>query len=115
RVRGGSFGQIQSRLVSSLLRGGQVAQLVEHRTENPGVGGSIPSLPTMFFPRDVDELPRVSRAIRSRSILSTRPELDQRRFASAKRTTLEAARCCRLWRRCSFTAPSLSIVSSTIA
>src|SRR5262249_52664288 len=25
---------------------GQVAQLVEHRTENPGVGGSIPSLPT---------------------------------------------------------------------
>ena len=28
--------------------GGQVAQLVEHRTENPGVGGSIPSLPTRF-------------------------------------------------------------------
>src|SRR6185369_954515 len=28
--------------------GGQVAQLVEHRTENPGVGGSIPSLPTSF-------------------------------------------------------------------
>src|SRR5262249_36959532 len=27
---------------------GQVAQLVEHRTENPGVGGSIPSLPTIF-------------------------------------------------------------------
>ena len=25
---------------------GQVAQLVEHRTENPGVGGSIPPLPT---------------------------------------------------------------------
>jgi hypothetical protein len=23
---------------------GQVAQLVEHRTENPGVGGSIPPL-----------------------------------------------------------------------
>jgi hypothetical protein len=22
--------------------------LVEHRTENPGVGGSIPSLPTTF-------------------------------------------------------------------
>src|SRR5439155_5970014 len=29
--------------------GGQVAQLVEHRTENPGVGGSIPSLPTSFL------------------------------------------------------------------
>jgi hypothetical protein len=28
---------------------GQVAQLVEHRTENPGVGGSIPSLPTIFL------------------------------------------------------------------
>jgi hypothetical protein len=25
---------------------GQVAQLVEHRTENPGVGGSIPPLST---------------------------------------------------------------------
>src|SRR5439155_25042202 len=29
--------------------GGQVAQLVEHRTEHPGVGGSIPSLPTILF------------------------------------------------------------------
>ena len=27
---------------------GQVAQLVEHRTENPGVGGSIPPLTTFF-------------------------------------------------------------------
>ena len=26
---------------------GQVAQLVEHRTENPGVAGSSPALPTM--------------------------------------------------------------------
>ena len=25
---------------------GQIAQLVEHRTENPGVAGSIPALPT---------------------------------------------------------------------
>src|SRR6266852_4606134 len=49
RVRGRLHGQASPRLVSSLLRGGQVAQLVEHRTENPGVGGSIPSLPTMFF------------------------------------------------------------------
>jgi len=36
-------------LVFSGARGGQVAQLVEHRTENPGVGGSIPSLPTISF------------------------------------------------------------------
>ncbi len=36
-------------LLSSFARGGQVAQLVEHRTENPGVGGSIPSLPTIFL------------------------------------------------------------------
>ncbi len=29
--------------------GGQVAQLVEHRTENPGVAGSIPALSTKSF------------------------------------------------------------------
>jgi hypothetical protein len=28
---------------------GQVAQLVEQRTENPRVGGSIPSLATILF------------------------------------------------------------------
>ena len=28
---------------------GQVAQLVEHLTENQGVGGSIPSLATSFY------------------------------------------------------------------
>jgi hypothetical protein len=28
---------------------GQVAQLVEQRTENPRVGGSIPPLATIFF------------------------------------------------------------------
>ena len=28
---------------------GQVAQLVEHWTENPGVGGSIPPLATIFL------------------------------------------------------------------
>jgi hypothetical protein len=27
---------------------GQVAQLVEHRTENPGVAGSIPALSTRY-------------------------------------------------------------------
>ena len=29
---------------------GQVAQLVEQRTENPRVGGSIPSLATLMTP-----------------------------------------------------------------
>ncbi len=28
---------------------GQIAQLVEHRTENPGVAGSIPALPTTYY------------------------------------------------------------------
>jgi hypothetical protein len=32
-------------------RTGQVAQLVEHRTENPGVGGSIPPLSNENAPR----------------------------------------------------------------
>ena len=30
-------------------REGQIAQLVEHRTENPGVAGSIPALPTTLY------------------------------------------------------------------
>ena len=30
-------------------RKGQIAQLVEHRTENPGVAGSIPALPTTLY------------------------------------------------------------------
>src|ERR1700730_2542886 len=33
------------------------------RTENPGVGGSIPSLPTMIFPSDFDDLPPAPRRI----------------------------------------------------
>src|SRR5580704_12507996 len=35
--------------VTSSLRNGQVAQLVEQRTENPCVGGSIPTLATRFL------------------------------------------------------------------
>jgi hypothetical protein len=34
----------------SAVRGAQVAQLVEHVTENHGVGGSIPPLGTMKYP-----------------------------------------------------------------
>src|SRR5580658_1401520 len=44
-----------------LIRGsseyGQVAQLVEQRTENPRVGGSIPSLATISSSNDVHRLP----------------------------------------------------------
>ena len=31
---------------------GQIAQLVEHRTENPGVAGSIPALSTVVLAVD---------------------------------------------------------------
>ena len=34
----------------SCKKNGQIAQLVEHRTENPGVAGSIPALPTTYYP-----------------------------------------------------------------
>ena len=40
-------------------RNGQIAQLVEQRTENPRVGGSIPSLATIFhysFPANPSRL-----------------------------------------------------------
>ena len=33
-------------LKRATISAGQVAQLVEHRTENPGVAGSIPALST---------------------------------------------------------------------
>jgi hypothetical protein len=32
-------------ILTNVHRSGQIAQLVEHRTENPGVAGSIPALP----------------------------------------------------------------------
>jgi hypothetical protein len=37
-------------LVHQVSLSGQVAQLVEQRTENPRVGGSIPSLATIHSP-----------------------------------------------------------------
>ena len=40
----------RSSLGSHLRAGAQVAQLVEHVTENHGVGGSIPPLGTISFP-----------------------------------------------------------------
>ena len=36
-------------IVVFYCRGAEVAQLVEHRTENPGVGSSILPLGTIFF------------------------------------------------------------------
>ena len=40
---------------SAAISVGQVAQLVEHMTENHGVGGSIPSLATTRFgPLDIE-------------------------------------------------------------
>ena len=42
---------ISARCVST-ARGAQVAQLVEHVTENHGVGGSIPPLGTIPSPRN---------------------------------------------------------------
>jgi hypothetical protein len=38
---------------------GQVAQLVEQRTENPRVGGSIPSLATISSSTDIHRLPQI--------------------------------------------------------
>ena len=40
-------------LIRGSHRDGQVAQLVEQRTENPRVGGSIPSLATILTSTDV--------------------------------------------------------------
>jgi hypothetical protein len=40
--------------------GAQVAQLVEHVTENHGVGGSIPPLGTIFLSKDIRKAPRIN-------------------------------------------------------
>src|SRR5258705_1804456 len=67
-------------LISSNTRGGLVAQLVEQRTENPGVGGSIPSQPTILFSPARKDLARVARARRVRSTRLTRTVLGLTRF-----------------------------------
>ena len=41
-------GILQERRSNLVVQIGQVAQLVEQRTENPRVGGSIPPLATIF-------------------------------------------------------------------
>ncbi len=55
---------------------GQVAQLVEQRTENPRVGGSIPSLATTFFsetfhPRRLLFIPKAMRLLASLLLAAT--------------------------------------------
>jgi hypothetical protein len=50
--------ELRPRLFNTPLEEGQVAQLVEQRTENPRVGGSIPSLATISSSRDCRRLPQ---------------------------------------------------------
>jgi hypothetical protein len=54
---------------------GQVAQLVEQRTENPRVGGSIPSLAMQFIEENRTERPGSSRALRFFVRVSSRVKL----------------------------------------
>src|SRR5947209_1315270 len=44
---------------------GQIAQLVEHRTENPGVAGSIPALPIPASPSPFPPSPDKTNELRS--------------------------------------------------
>src|SRR5258705_13808387 len=67
-------------LLSSKTRGGLVAQLVEHRTENPGVGGSIPSQPTIVFSPAGKDLARAPSPRRVRRAPLTRTVLELTRF-----------------------------------
>src|SRR5690606_20186095 len=61
---------------SGLRPGGQVAQLVEQRTENPCVGGSIPSLATKLLfpgnPKTSREVPEALENQRSRAFFMSR-------------------------------------------
>gem|GEM_PF-2222351 len=53
---------------------GQIAQLVEHRTENPGVGGSIPPLPineNKGFPKKSETLCSLNTAIHTAILILT--------------------------------------------
>ena len=52
-VRNRVLGLAQARVTATFRALGQVAQLVEQRTENPRVGGSIPSLATQFTTNDL--------------------------------------------------------------
>ena len=44
--------RLEGLVLNGNFRFGQVAQLVEHRTENPGVAGSIPALATFSTPAE---------------------------------------------------------------
>ncbi len=43
---------MKMQIIFAVLKVGAIAQLVEHRTENPGVPGSIPGGTTLREPRD---------------------------------------------------------------
>ena len=45
------FAVIKMRIIFAIRKVGAIAQLVEHRTENPGVPGSIPGGTTLRWPQ----------------------------------------------------------------
>ena len=53
----------------NIIHHGPIAQLVEHRTENPGVGGSIPPRPTIY--RGVEK--RLSHLAHNQEIVGSIP------------------------------------------
>ena len=55
------FDLARSSCCARVLSSGQVAQLVEHRTENPSVGGSTPPLTTAAASRDVSLSPAIDK------------------------------------------------------
>ena len=87
------------------------------RSENPGVGGSIPSQPTIVFSPAGNDLARAARTRRSRRALLTRTVLELTRFVRVAfvRGMTGAAGAWASWSVWSFAAPSFSIASSTIA
>ena len=46
------FVDLVLRIIFAVRKVGAIAQLVEHRTENPGVAGSIPAGTTLRKPRE---------------------------------------------------------------
>jgi len=87
------------------------------RSENPGVGGSIPSQPTIVFSPAGNDLARAARTRRARRALLTRTVLELTCFVRVAfvRGMTGAAGAWVSWSVWSFAAPSFRIASSTIA
>ena len=87
------------------------------RTQNPGVGGSIPSQPTLVFSPAGNDLARAARSLRRRRARPTRTVLGLTRFGRVAVVSgiTGAEGGWASWSVCSFAAPSLSIASSTMA